>query len=159
MIFARRVYYNSGLCNFCKNNHRITKSINFNAPKEGEEGMIKPKILAVNVMIDDVGPFDLYELDNFDFTENIELKEDMGLYVFTTRSKNINGKFGHTIHYVGQTIDYSSRFNNHHKAKDLKKLHPNCLAIYACEVDEMDALEIELIKRWKPELNNQYNNE
>ena len=38
-------------------------------------------------MIDDVGPFDLYELDNFDFTENIELKEDMGLYVFTTRSK------------------------------------------------------------------------
>ena len=121
--------------------------------------MIKPKLLATNITIDDRGPFNLYKLNDFDFSENIELKEDMGVYIFTTRSKKIDGKIGHIIHYVGKTIDYGSRFNNHHKAQDLKKVHPNCLAIHECEEDEMDALEIELIERWKPELNEKFANE
>ena len=157
VIFAGRVYYNSGLCNFCKNNHRITKSINFNAPKEGEEGMIRPKILAVNVMIDDVGPFDLYELDNFDFTDNLKLKAAKGIYLFTVRCKNGEGNHTHTILYVGKTTDYSTRFNGHHKAKELSAENPNCLAIYSCDEDIMDKVEISFIKKWSPKYNEKHN--
>ena len=121
--------------------------------------MEKPKILVESMMIDNYGPFKLYELNNFDFEENLDLQEDGGIYVFTTRSKNKEGKYNHHIHYVGKTIDFSNRFYHHHKAEELKKVKPNCLAIYACKEDKMHALEVELIEKWKPELNDTPNPE
>jgi len=126
-------------------------------PRWGGEGMEKPKILVESTKIDNYGPFKLYELNNFDFEENLDLQEDGGIYVFTTRSKNKDGKYNHNIHYVGKTIDFSNRFYHHHKAEELMKLKPNCLAIWACEDDKMDSIEKELIEKWKPELNIQNN--
>ena len=121
--------------------------------------METPKILVESIEIGNYGPFKLYELDNFDFEDNLDLKEKMGIYVFTTRSKDKDGKYSHDVHYVGKTTDYSKRFYHHHKAEELKKVRPNCLAIYSGKEDEMDALEIELIERWKPELNDTHNPE
>ena len=125
-------------------------------PREGGRKMETPKILVESTKIDNYGPFKLYELDNFDFEDNLDLQEGKGIYVFTTRSKDKDGKYSHKIHYVGKTTDYSKRFYHHHKAEELKKVKPNCLAIHACKEDKMDALEVELIEKWKPELNDTY---
>lgn len=119
--------------------------------------MEKPKLIVRGVKIGDYGPFNLYKLDNFDFENNLDLEEDMGIYVFTNRYEDIDAKNHHNIYYVGQTIDYSTRFYHHHKAEELMKLKPNCLAIWACEDDKMDSIEKELIEKWKPELNIQNN--
>ena len=128
-------------------------------PRGGERKMEKPKILVESTKIDNYGPFKLYELNNFDFEENLDLQEDGGIYVFTTRSKNKDGKYNHNIHYVGKTIDFSNRFYHHHKAEELKKVRPNCLAIYACDETEQDRLEIDLIQAWNPQCNDTYNPE
>ena len=96
-------------------------------------------------------------IDYFDFENNLDLEEDMGIYVFTNRYEDIDAKNHHNIYYVGQTIDYRTRFYHHHKAEELMKLKPNCLAIWACEDDNMDSIEKELIEKWKPELNIQNN--
>ena len=109
--------------------------------------------------IDNYGPFKLYELNNFDFEDNLDLQEGKGIYVFTTRSKDKDGKYSHKIHYVGKTTDYAKRFYHHHKAEELKKVKPNCLAIYACDETEQDRLEIDLIQAWKPQCNDTYNPE
>ena len=121
--------------------------------------MEKPKLIVRGVKIGDYGPFNLYKLDNFDFEENLDLQEDGGIYVFTTRSKNKDGKYNHNIHYVGKTIDFSNRFYHHHKAEEIKEVNPNCLAIYACDETEQDRLEIDLIQAWNPQCNDQHNNE
>ena len=121
--------------------------------------METPKILVESIEIGNYGPFKLYELDSFDFEDNLDLKGKMGIYVFTTRSKDKDGKYSHDVHYVGKTTDYSKRFYHHHKAEELKKVRPNCLAIYSCKEDEMDELEVELIEKWKPELNDTHNPE
>lgn len=128
-------------------------------PRGGERKMETPKILVESIEIGNYGPFKLYELDSFDFEDNLDLKEKMGIYVFTTRSKDKDGKYSHKIHYVGKTTDYAKRFYHHHKADELKEVNPNCLAIYSCKENEMDALEVALIEKWKPELNDTHNPE
>lgn len=119
--------------------------------------MVEPRLIGQNINIGNYGPFDLYELDNFDFTDNLKLKAIKGIYVFTIRRKSDDGNYIHTILYIGKTTEYSTRFKGHHKAKELKAENPNCLAIYACDEDKMNKDEIILIEKWNPKYNEQHN--
>ncbi len=109
--------------------------------------------IASNVKIGEKGPFELYALENVDFCENLELKEEKGIYMLTNRKVLKNGSIEHEIYYIGQTTKYDNRFYHHHKEKQLKKENPNCLAICACKEREMDQLEKDMIQFWKPEYN------
>jgi hypothetical protein len=51
------------------------------------------------------------------------------VYVFTRRYQGTDSKFTHEIIYCGKTEDLSTRFNNHHKAGEIKKKNANCLCI------------------------------
>lgn len=115
---------------------------------------MKLDLINSNVRIGESGPFDLYALNGYDFSENIEFPIKRGVYVFTSRQINEVGTISHTIWYVGKTTDLNTRFQGHHKANELIKANPNCLAIHKCVTDnELDQLEVELINRWNPRLN------
>lgn len=121
--------------------------------RERNSDMLELKKIASNVKIGGKGPFELYALDNFDFCENLEFKEEKGIYMFTNRKVLDNGSIDHEIYYIGQTTKYDQRFYHHHKEKQLKNANPNCLAICECKESEMDQLEKDLVLYWKPEYN------
>lgn len=106
-----------------------------------------------NVKIGKYGPFDLYELDNFDFCENLKFEDEQGIYMFTKRQFLENGTIDHDIYYIGKTTAFDTRFYHYHKEKQLKKENPNCLAICAYKESEMDQLEKDMIQFWNPEYN------
>lgn len=109
-----------------------------------------------NVTIGKQGLFDVYALDNFDFCENLEFEDEQGIYMFTNLY-NDAGTLKHDIYYIGKTTDYDSRFYHHHKENQLKQANPNCIAIHACNKQEMDKLEVEWIELWKPIYNIHHN--
>lgn len=110
-----------------------------------------------NVKIGEKGPFDLYELNGYDFSENLEFSVKKGVYVFTKRQTNDDGSISHSILYVGKTTDLSTRFQGHHKANELKKENPNCLAIHECSTnEELNQVEANLIDLWGPKLNEKH---
>ena len=74
-----------------------------------------------------------------------------------TNLYNDAGTLKHYIYYIGKTTDYDSRFYRHHKENQLKHANPNCIAIHACNKQEMDKLEVEWIEFWKPIYNIQHN--
>lgn len=118
---------------------------------------MKLKQINSNVKIGEKGPFDLYELEGYDFSENIEFPIKKGVYVFTKRHANEDDAISHDILYVGQTTDLNSRFQGHHKAEELKKMKPNCLAIHKCDTDEeLNYVEAALIDLWNPKLNDKH---
>lgn len=115
---------------------------------------MKLDLINSNVKIGESGPFDLYALNGYDFSENIEFPIKKGVYVFTSRQINEDRTISHTILYVGKTTDLNTRFQGHHKADELIKANPNCLAIHKCDTDkELDQMEAELINLWIPRLN------
>lgn len=116
--------------------------------------MKRVRLIVSNVKIGGHGPFDLYELNNFDFSENLDFGERMGIYVFSERQV-LKNSINHEIYYVGKTTQFSDRFYQHHKTKQLKKVNPNCLAIMDCDKDAMDNRERELIEAWSPIYNTQ----
>lgn len=118
---------------------------------------MKPTKIKSNVKIGEKGPFNLYELNGYDFSENLEFSIKKGVYVFTKRQKNEDGSISHDILYVGQTTDLNTRFQGHHKATELKKKKPNCLAIHECSTnEELNQVEADLIDLWGPKLNEKH---
>lgn len=65
-----------------------------------------------------------------------------GVYVITKRKVGSDGKGHHTILYVGQTEDLSTRFDNHHKAECFRKYSANCTCVLL-ESGEQSRLDIE----------------
>lgn len=115
---------------------------------------MKLNLINSNVKIGEKGSFDLYALNSYDFSENLEFPFKKGVYVFTNRQVLDNGTVSHTILYVGQTTDLSTRFQNHHKAEELKNGNPNCLAVHKCDtVAELSQWETDLICFWNPKYN------
>ncbi len=115
--------------------------------------MKRLKEIASNIKIGEKGPFKLYALDNFDFSENLDLKENEGVYMFTNRKISENGSIEHEIFYIGRTNNYDKRFYDHYKENPFKRENPNCIAILACSKDHKDRMEKELIQYWKPKYN------
>ena len=113
--------------------------------------------IASDVKIGNIGLFDLYALEDFDFCENLEFDKIQGLYIFGNYYQDKDGKMMFDIYYIGKTTDYDSRFYHHHKENQLKTVNPNCIAIHACNKQEMDKLEVEWIEFWKPIYNIQHN--
>ncbi len=115
---------------------------------------MKLNLINSNVKIGENGPFDLYNLNGYDFSDSLEFSIRKGVYVFTSRQNNEGGTISHTILYVGKTTDCNTRFQGHHKSDELMKAHSNCLAIYYCDTDEeLDLMEAKLINLWAPILN------
>ena len=69
------------------------------------------------------------------------------IYVFSRRFFR-DGAFSHTLIYLGQTSDLSTRFNNHHKETEIGEHYGNCIWIHVCngtdkqrEEEEKDLLD------------------
>lgn len=87
--------------------------------------------------------FDVYSISNFD---DIDFDADGGVYIFTRRYDD-NGKYRHHIIYCGKTNDLSSRFNNHHKEKDIIKHHANCICVKIVSTEnERDKIEKDILE-------------
>ncbi|MHC1622985.1 MAG: GIY-YIG nuclease family protein [Candidatus Methanospirareceae archaeon] len=86
---------------------------------------------------------------------DISFKKDHGaVYIVTKRTQKSDGGHFHTIIYVGQTGDLSTRFNDHHKQECFDSNNKNCVCVYG-EQDEDACLEIEqdLIDNYDPPCN------
>lgn len=68
--------------------------------------------------------FSLWTFDDFNDVKGSF--KGAGLYLFTRRYK-LNDAFRHTYLYVGETGDYSTRFNNHHKEESIRNNNGNCV--------------------------------
>jgi hypothetical protein len=67
------------------------------------------------------------------------------IYIFTTRTV-ANGAGSHRFAYIGQTGDLSERFDDHHKAKDIRAQYPNCICIHVENDEDLRcAIESDLI--------------
>lgn len=80
--------------------------------------------------------FALYSFDSFDDLKG--LKKMSALYLFTRR-KFVDGSYYHDYLYFGETGDLSTRYNNHHKEKELVKEKSNCIGFYTSAPDDEDA--------------------
>ncbi|WP_304952242.1 GIY-YIG nuclease family protein [uncultured Alistipes sp.] len=88
--------------------------------------------------------FDVYTISNFD---DIDFDAEGGIYIFTRRKIDDNGKYRHQIIYCGKTNDLSSRFNNHHKEKDIIKHHANCICVKIVSTEnERDKIERDILE-------------
>jgi predicted GIY-YIG superfamily endonuclease len=68
------------------------------------------------------------------------------VYIFTTRTVDALNKGTHTFAYIGQTGDLSERFDNHHKAVQIKAQNPNCICILVDNNEESRrAIETDMI--------------
>lgn len=77
-----------------------------------------------------------------------------GVYIISRRYQNVSGGFSHDIIYVGETGDFSERFDDHHKAPCFARNNFNCICTLVKE-DSSSRLIIEkdLIGQWKPSCN------
>lgn len=109
--------------------------------------------------------FDVYELGNYDFSENLKFDDKIGVYMFTNRSgefynpsPNSGTCFYHTPVYCGKTSDTDTRFYDHHKGNKSKKAGVNRFAFHPCKSNkEAEALEkkiLSLIDFPENEMNN-----
>lgn len=106
--------------------------------------------------------FNVYDLDNYDFEEELQFDGDEKyiVYLFSNRWEGTDSIFHHAIYYCGKTKVVESRFAGHHKADELIEKNPNCISIHKCNTEkEMNDLEIELTELYRPELNIQNNPE
>ena len=72
--------------------------------------------------------FDLWSFEDFDDVKGAF--EGSGLYVFTRRYLDGN-KYKHNRIYLGETGDYSTRFDNHHREQCIRKHGANCIGLYS----------------------------
>lgn len=93
--------------------------------------------------------FEVYDLDGYDFTENLDFGEDAGVYIFSKRqfTSTESNKFKrqvyyHTPLYCGMTENFNQRFDGHFKAEDLINAHCNRICICYCNCKE-DAKDLE----------------
>jgi len=73
--------------------------------------------------------FFLWSFDEFDDIQRTF--KGSGLYLFTNRHKDERGVFKHSYIYLGETGDYFTRYDNHHKEKCIVTHNSNCIGFYS----------------------------
>jgi hypothetical protein len=78
------------------------------------------------------------------------------VYAITKRDKNVDGKFNHTVIYIGQTKDLSIRFYDHHREACFDRKKWNCISVHRDD-NEASRLkkEADLIAAHDPDCNRQ----
>lgn len=85
--------------------------------------------------------FSLWSFDDFDDVKSTFTGG--GLYLFTNRHLS-DGVFKHTYIYLGETGDYYTRYDGHHKEECIKKNHSNCIGFYSMQnATEKERKEVE----------------
>ena len=105
--------------------------------------------------------FRLYELGNYDFSENLDFDNKEGVYFFTRRemTSKLSPSYQRQIYhhiplYCGRTENFNKRFNDHFKKDDLKKAHCDHISICICDSkDEAVELEKKILSLVKTEFN------
>lgn len=78
-----------------------------------------------------------------------------GVYVFTNRDETSHK---HAILYIGKTIQFNKRLDDHEHWDSAKKLGCNCICILNIGKEaDMLTIEEDLIKGQSPKLNTQHN--
>lgn len=72
--------------------------------------------------------FRLWLFDDFDDIK--QTFKGSGLYLFTKRYKANTG-YRHKYLYLGETGDFYTRYDNHHKEEDIKNNDANCIGFYS----------------------------
>ena len=93
--------------------------------------------------------FDVYNIGNYNFEENLDFNNNLGVYIFSCRdtcstlSESYRREiYYHTPLYCGMTSNFNKRFNDHFKAEDLMEANCNCISVYYCKAEE-DAVDLE----------------
>ena len=92
--------------------------------------------------------FNLWLFDDFD-----DVKRTFtggGLYLFTNRH-SVNGEFKHSYIYLGETEDYYTRYDNHHKENCIRHHEANCIGFYSMpgvSEEERKAAEDDLLAKY-----------
>jgi|SRR5579864_8060249 len=91
--------------------------------------------------------FDVYPMDQ-------NFRTVGGIYIITERYKNTQGEYKHRFIYIGQTEDFSSRFDDHHKADCFQQNNATCICTLVEEDEENRfAIETDLIRQHAPPCN------
>lgn len=75
-----------------------------------------------------------YDFALWSFQEFDDIKrffKGSGLYLFTNRHKDEFGEFEHYFIYLGETGDYFTRYDNHHKENCILAYNSNCIGFYS----------------------------
>lgn len=72
--------------------------------------------------------FELWGFDDFDDVKNTFTGG--GLYLFTNRYKD-GDVYRHSYLYLGETGDYYTRYNSHHKEFCIRDNNANCIGFYS----------------------------
>lgn len=72
--------------------------------------------------------FSLWSFEDFDDVKSTFTGE--GLYLFTNRHLS-EGEYKHSYIYLGETGDYYTRYDGHHKEESIKKHEANCIGFYS----------------------------
>lgn len=109
--------------------------------------------------------FDVYELGEYDFSENLDFGEISAVYIFSKRDylSHLNKfykkeMYMHTIIYCGMTGNTNQRFYNHFQKDELNARSVNRICICECS-NRSDAknLEKKLLKAFKFPINEKDN--
>jgi hypothetical protein len=91
--------------------------------------------------------FDVYPM-------NQTFREVGGIYIITERFQNDQGAYKHRFIYIGQTEDFSTRFDNHHKANCFTRNGATCICtLVEQDEDNRFATETDLIRLHAPPCN------
>ena len=87
--------------------------------------------------------FYVYELGNYDFSDNLVFSENKGVYIFTLRDivSELDADYGkqmyfHTLIYCGRSTELDDRFYNHFHKEEIKKKNADRICICFCNTDE-----------------------
>lgn len=92
--------------------------------------------------------FSLWTFDEFDDIKRTFTGE--GLYLFTKRFATDDG-FRHRYIYLGETEDYFTRYDSHHKEECIKYHESNCIGFYSMPnslKEERTAVEDDLLEAY-----------
>ena len=101
--------------------------------------------------------FSLWSFDDFDDIKKTFTGE--GLYLFTKRYEATDG-YRHKYIYLGETEDYYTRYDNHHKEECIKMQNSNCIGFYSMpnsSENERKSVEDDLLAAYNFPCNNKNN--
>jgi hypothetical protein len=91
--------------------------------------------------------FDVWRMDQ-------PFKNVGAVYAVTRRYQNEAGAYSHSVIYIGQTEDLSTRFGDHHKADCFSKSGANCICTHCDDEDDSRlSKEDDLVRYYKPRCN------
>lgn len=108
--------------------------------------------------------FDVYELGDYDFDENLDFGSKKGVYIFTRRdmTSELSSSFQREIYhhiplYCGKTENFNKRFNDHFKSDNLRESNCDYISIYICDDENPADLEKKILSLIKFKYNKEYN--